>query len=95
MLCGFDFTHLVVQRPGPPPSRPPPRLTPSPDQRQQHAGLFEDEAAVPDANTDSASTTTQQVRLIILPLRPGYFYMTVIICRGTIIQDKKNFCLVG
>ncbi|XP_070786874.1 myc box-dependent-interacting protein 1b isoform X1 [Enoplosus armatus] len=50
----------VVQRPGPPPSRPPPRLTPSPDQRQQHAGLLEDEASVPDANTDSTTTTTQQ-----------------------------------
>ncbi|XP_070786875.1 myc box-dependent-interacting protein 1b isoform X2 [Enoplosus armatus] len=48
------------KRPGPPPSRPPPRLTPSPDQRQQHAGLLEDEASVPDANTDSTTTTTQQ-----------------------------------
>ncbi|XP_022618674.1 myc box-dependent-interacting protein 1-like isoform X3 [Seriola dumerili] len=62
----------VVQRPGPPPSRPPPRLTPSPDQRrqqqQQHVGVCEEEkekeevedASVPEANTDSTSTTTQQ-----------------------------------
>ncbi|XP_065808267.1 myc box-dependent-interacting protein 1b isoform X3 [Labrus bergylta] len=60
----------VVKRPGPPPSRPPPRLTPSPDQRQRHAEQFEDEdeavaeaeaePTVPDANTDCTSTTTQQ-----------------------------------
>ncbi|XP_027147403.1 myc box-dependent-interacting protein 1b isoform X4 [Larimichthys crocea] len=43
------------QRPGPPPSRPPPRLTPSPDQRQQHVDLSEDEA-----NTDFTTTTTQK-----------------------------------
>ncbi|XP_022618673.1 myc box-dependent-interacting protein 1-like isoform X2 [Seriola dumerili] len=60
------------KRPGPPPSRPPPRLTPSPDQRrqqqQQHVGVCEEEkekeevedASVPEANTDSTSTTTQQ-----------------------------------
>uniref|UniRef100_A0A7N6FEL3 Myc box-dependent-interacting protein 1 n=1 Tax=Anabas testudineus TaxID=64144 RepID=A0A7N6FEL3_ANATE len=62
-VCGFDLT-LLAQRPGPPPSRPPPRLTPSPDQKRQHVDLFEneDEASVPDANTD-ATTRTQQVRL--------------------------------
>ncbi|XP_044043168.1 myc box-dependent-interacting protein 1b isoform X8 [Siniperca chuatsi] len=50
----------VVQKPGPPPSRPPPRCTPSPDQRQQHVDMSEDEASVPDANTDPTTTTTQQ-----------------------------------
>lgn len=65
-LCGFDLTLLMGQRPGPPPSRPPPRLTPSPDQRQQHVDLSEDEA-----NTDFTTTTTQKVRLI--NLHPAYF----------------------
>ncbi|XP_035479289.1 myc box-dependent-interacting protein 1b isoform X1 [Scophthalmus maximus] len=46
----------VAQRPGPPPSRPPPRPSPSPDQVRSHAGLFEDEAPVPDTNADSAGT---------------------------------------
>uniref|UniRef100_A0A3Q1FK77 Bridging integrator 1b n=1 Tax=Acanthochromis polyacanthus TaxID=80966 RepID=A0A3Q1FK77_9TELE len=49
----------AVQRPGPPPSRPPPRLTPSPDQRQQRAGQLEDETSVPDTNTDSTDTALQ------------------------------------
>ncbi|AWO96104.1 putative myc box-dependent-interacting protein 1 [Scophthalmus maximus] len=44
------------KRPGPPPSRPPPRPSPSPDQVRSHAGLFEDEAPVPDTNADSAGT---------------------------------------
>ncbi|XP_047187005.1 myc box-dependent-interacting protein 1b isoform X4 [Scophthalmus maximus] len=50
------------KRPGPPPSRPPPRPSPSPDQVRSHAGLFEDEAPVPDTNADSAGTkaTEQQ-----------------------------------
>ncbi|XP_076579160.1 myc box-dependent-interacting protein 1b isoform X2 [Chaetodon auriga] len=48
------------KKPGPPPSRPPPRLTPSPDQRQQHGGLFEDEASGPVESTDPSATTTQQ-----------------------------------
>uniref|UniRef100_A0A671YZZ2 Myc box-dependent-interacting protein 1 n=1 Tax=Sparus aurata TaxID=8175 RepID=A0A671YZZ2_SPAAU len=56
VLCGFDLTLLAVPRPGPPPSRPPPRLTPSPDLRQQHE--------VPDAITEPASPpSTEQVRL--------------------------------
>ncbi|XP_015249175.1 PREDICTED: myc box-dependent-interacting protein 1-like isoform X2 [Cyprinodon variegatus] len=46
---------------GPPPNRPPPRLTPSPDPKQQIAGMFEEEALEPDANTNSSSTT-QEVR---------------------------------
>ncbi|XP_039649684.1 myc box-dependent-interacting protein 1b isoform X9 [Perca fluviatilis] len=45
----------AVQRPGPPPSRPPPRLTPS-----QHVGPTEDEVSVPDAHSDSSSTTTTE-----------------------------------
>ncbi|XP_008293069.1 myc box-dependent-interacting protein 1 isoform X1 [Stegastes partitus] len=49
----------VVQRPGPPPSRPPPRLTPSPDQRQQRVGQLEDEASVPEADTESTNTAPQ------------------------------------
>uniref|UniRef100_A0A3Q1DCA3 Myc box-dependent-interacting protein 1 n=1 Tax=Amphiprion ocellaris TaxID=80972 RepID=A0A3Q1DCA3_AMPOC len=51
--------NLLIYRPGPPPSRPPPRLTPSPDQRQQHAGQLEDETSVPDANTESTDTALQ------------------------------------
>nr|XP_043875895.1 myc box-dependent-interacting protein 1b isoform X3 [Solea senegalensis] len=52
----------VEQRLGPPPSRPPPRLTPSPDQRRENAALFEDEASESDANADSTTTpaTTQK-----------------------------------
>nr|XP_046238733.1 myc box-dependent-interacting protein 1b isoform X3 [Scatophagus argus] len=50
----------VGQRPGPPPSRPPPRLTPSPDQRKQHVDLLEGEASEPDANTDATASSTQQ-----------------------------------
>uniref|UniRef100_A0AAQ6IPY8 BAR domain-containing protein n=1 Tax=Anabas testudineus TaxID=64144 RepID=A0AAQ6IPY8_ANATE len=59
-----ESASSLPKRPGPPPSRPPPRLTPSPDQKRQHVDLFEneDEASVPDANTD-ATTRTQQVRL--------------------------------
>ncbi|XP_044043167.1 myc box-dependent-interacting protein 1b isoform X7 [Siniperca chuatsi] len=57
----------VVQKPGPPPSRPPPRCTPSPDQRQQHVDMSEDEASVPDANTDPTTTTTQQLSCLLLP----------------------------
>uniref|UniRef100_A0A3B4V4C9 Bridging integrator 1b n=1 Tax=Seriola dumerili TaxID=41447 RepID=A0A3B4V4C9_SERDU len=79
----------VVQRPGPPPSRPPPRLTPSPDQRrqqqQQHVGVCEEEkekeevedASVPEANTDSTSTTTQQSSVTNGSdgeLPPGFIY---------------------
>lgn len=63
---GFDLTLLVVQRPGPPLSRP--ELTPSPDQRKQHIDLFEGEASEPEANTDPTTTSRQQVRLIILTL---------------------------
>lgn len=55
------LTRLVVQKLGPPPNRPPPRLTPSPDPKQQIAGMFEEEALEPDANTNSSSTT-QEVR---------------------------------
>uniref|UniRef100_A0A8D2ZFS2 Myc box-dependent-interacting protein 1 n=1 Tax=Scophthalmus maximus TaxID=52904 RepID=A0A8D2ZFS2_SCOMX len=56
--------HHTVGQPGPPPSRPPPRPSPSPDQVRSHAGLFEDEAPVPDTNADSAGTkATEQVRL--------------------------------
>ncbi|XP_035854565.1 myc box-dependent-interacting protein 1b isoform X3 [Sander lucioperca] len=43
------------KRPDPPPSRPPPRLPPS-----QHVGPTEDKASVPDAHTDSSSTTTTE-----------------------------------
>lgn len=57
---GLDLTHLVVQRPGPPPSRP--QLTPSPDQRRQHVDRLEDEALGPGADEDPM-TVRQQVRL--------------------------------
>ncbi|XP_044043162.1 myc box-dependent-interacting protein 1b isoform X2 [Siniperca chuatsi] len=55
-----DSASSPPKKPGPPPSRPPPRCTPSPDQRQQHVDMSEDEASVPDANTDPTTTTTQQ-----------------------------------
>ncbi|XP_044043169.1 myc box-dependent-interacting protein 1b isoform X9 [Siniperca chuatsi] len=69
----------VVQKPGPPPSRPPPRCTPSPDQRQQHVDMSEDEASVPDANTDPTTTTTQQSASAVTngsdgELPPGFVY---------------------
>ncbi|XP_029282575.1 myc box-dependent-interacting protein 1b, partial [Cottoperca gobio] len=67
----------VVQRPGPPPSRPPPRLTPSPDPRQQHVGPTEDEASVLDADTDCSTTTTQQSAVTNGSdgeLPPGFIY---------------------
>ncbi|XP_041834741.1 myc box-dependent-interacting protein 1b isoform X8 [Melanotaenia boesemani] len=50
----------VVQKPGPPPSRPPPRLTPSPDPREQHVSPLEAEPSGPAANTDSINATPQQ-----------------------------------
>ncbi|XP_041834743.1 myc box-dependent-interacting protein 1b isoform X10 [Melanotaenia boesemani] len=49
----------VVQKPGPPPSRPPPRLTPSPDPREQHVSPLEAEPSGPAANTDSINATPQ------------------------------------
>ncbi|KAM9327915.1 myc box-dependent-interacting protein 1b isoform 1-T1 [Pholidichthys leucotaenia] len=54
-----DLASSAPKRPGPPPSRPPPRLTPSPNQRQQNASPFENEASGPDSNIDSATTTAQ------------------------------------
>ncbi|XP_038571085.1 myc box-dependent-interacting protein 1b isoform X11 [Micropterus salmoides] len=63
----------VVQRPGPPPSRP----TPSPDQRKKRVDSFEDEASVPDANTDSSTKTTQQSAVTNGSdgeLPPGFIY---------------------
>uniref|UniRef100_A0A087YJB7 Myc box-dependent-interacting protein 1 n=1 Tax=Poecilia formosa TaxID=48698 RepID=A0A087YJB7_POEFO len=54
------FFHLVaLQKLGPPPSRPPPRLSPSPDPKQQIAALLEDEAAAPDSDSDPTSITQQ------------------------------------
>ncbi|KAF0045864.1 hypothetical protein F2P81_002393 [Scophthalmus maximus] len=58
------------KRPGPPPSRPPPRPSPSPDQVRSHAGLFEDEAPVPDTNADSAGTKATEQRPGPPPSRP-------------------------
>ncbi|XP_075333446.1 myc box-dependent-interacting protein 1b isoform X2 [Odontesthes bonariensis] len=55
---GGSAPKLVVQKPGPPPSRPPPRLTPSPDPRAEQVDLFEDG---PVANMDATSTTPQLV----------------------------------
>uniref|UniRef100_A0AAQ5X947 Myc box-dependent-interacting protein 1 n=1 Tax=Amphiprion ocellaris TaxID=80972 RepID=A0AAQ5X947_AMPOC len=54
--------NLLIYRPGPPPSRPPPRLTPSPDQRQQHAELT---AAVVKAIHDYAATDGDELELKI------------------------------
>ncbi|XP_041834736.1 myc box-dependent-interacting protein 1b isoform X3 [Melanotaenia boesemani] len=48
------------KKPGPPPSRPPPRLTPSPDPREQHVSPLEAEPSGPAANTDSINATPQQ-----------------------------------
>ncbi|XP_078099834.1 myc box-dependent-interacting protein 1b isoform X5 [Sander vitreus] len=63
----------AVQRPDPPPSRPPPRLTPS-----QHVGPTENEASVPDAHTDSSSTTTTEQSAVTNgsddKLPPGFLY---------------------
>ncbi|KAM4601776.1 myc box-dependent-interacting protein 1b [Polymixia lowei] len=42
---------------GPPPSRPPPRVTPSPDQTQDD--VYEEEASVPDADQTSAAPAPQ------------------------------------
>uniref|UniRef100_A0A671YZY3 Myc box-dependent-interacting protein 1 n=1 Tax=Sparus aurata TaxID=8175 RepID=A0A671YZY3_SPAAU len=71
VLCGFDLTLLAVPRPGPPPSRPPPRLTPSPDLRQQHE--------VPDAITEPASPpSTEQVRLFFC----AYFLVQSAVTNG-------------
>ncbi|KAF7656881.1 hypothetical protein LDENG_00035180 [Lucifuga dentata] len=50
-----DSTSSPPKRPGALPSRPPPRLTPSPDQRQQHGVLLEDESPLPDAATTPQS----------------------------------------
>uniref|UniRef100_A0A3B3VWW6 Myc box-dependent-interacting protein 1 n=1 Tax=Poecilia latipinna TaxID=48699 RepID=A0A3B3VWW6_9TELE len=56
------FFHLVaLQKLGPPPSRPPPRLSPSPDPKQQIAALLEDEAAAPDSDSDPTSITQQSL----------------------------------
>ncbi|XP_026217203.1 myc box-dependent-interacting protein 1b isoform X2 [Anabas testudineus] len=73
-----ESASSLPKRPGPPPSRPPPRLTPSPDQKRQHVDLFEneDEASVPDANTD-ATTRTQQSAVTNgsdSELPPGFLY---------------------
>ncbi|XP_078099831.1 myc box-dependent-interacting protein 1b isoform X2 [Sander vitreus] len=61
------------KRPDPPPSRPPPRLTPS-----QHVGPTENEASVPDAHTDSSSTTTTEQSAVTNgsddKLPPGFLY---------------------
>uniref|UniRef100_A0A665W180 Myc box-dependent-interacting protein 1 n=1 Tax=Echeneis naucrates TaxID=173247 RepID=A0A665W180_ECHNA len=67
----------LMDLPGPPPGRPPPRLTPSPDQRQQHADMFDDEASPPDTHTESTSTTTQQSSATSSSdgeLPPGFLY---------------------
>uniref|UniRef100_A0A8D2ZG24 Bridging integrator 1b n=1 Tax=Scophthalmus maximus TaxID=52904 RepID=A0A8D2ZG24_SCOMX len=87
------MTKLEEQRqlkPGPPPSRPPPRPSPSPDQVRSHAGLFEDEAPVPDTNADSAGTkATEQVRLtdhlhqILVFNKESSLCLYAINCRGT------------
>ncbi|CAJ1086892.1 myc box-dependent-interacting protein 1b isoform X1 [Xyrichtys novacula] len=72
-----ESASSAPKRPGPPPSRPPPRLTPSPDQRQQHASLLEDEATVPDTDTDYTSATTQQSAVTNGSggdLPPGFLY---------------------
>ncbi|XP_035854575.1 myc box-dependent-interacting protein 1b isoform X15 [Sander lucioperca] len=61
------------KRPDPPPSRPPPRLPPS-----QHVGPTEDKASVPDAHTDSSSTTTTEQSAVTNgsddKLPPGFLY---------------------
>ncbi|XP_070711924.1 myc box-dependent-interacting protein 1b isoform X3 [Pempheris klunzingeri] len=72
-----ESASSAPKKPGPPPSRPPPRLTPSPDQRQQHADMYADEASAPDADTQSASTTTQQSAVTNGSdgeLPPGFLY---------------------
>lgn len=58
VFSDFGLTLLVVQRPGPPPSRP--ELTPSPDQSHNPFG---GKNSGSDANTE-ITTTTPQVRLI-------------------------------
>ncbi|XP_038571095.1 myc box-dependent-interacting protein 1b isoform X12 [Micropterus salmoides] len=68
-----DSASSPPKRPGPPPSRP----TPSPDQRKKRVDSFEDEASVPDANTDSSTKTTQQSAVTNGSdgeLPPGFIY---------------------
>ncbi|XP_055362596.1 myc box-dependent-interacting protein 1b isoform X2 [Betta splendens] len=48
------------ERPGPPSSRPPSRLTPSPDQRQQHVALFDEEDEASGSDADKSTATTKQ-----------------------------------
>ncbi|XP_035984437.1 myc box-dependent-interacting protein 1b isoform X3 [Fundulus heteroclitus] len=55
-----ESTSPAPKKLGPPPSRPPPRLTPSPDPKQQSLGMLEEEASAADTNTDASSTTQQQ-----------------------------------
>ncbi|RVE75208.1 hypothetical protein OJAV_G00014330 [Oryzias javanicus] len=52
-----DSATVAPKKPGPPPSRPPPRLTPSPDLRQHCAD--EDEDSVPATTKESTSPTQQ------------------------------------
>ncbi|KAM4538551.1 myc box-dependent-interacting protein 1b isoform 1-T1 [Fundulus diaphanus] len=54
-----ESTSPAPKKLGPPPSRPPPRLTPSPDPKQQSLGMLEEEVSAPDTNTDASSTTQQ------------------------------------
>ncbi|XP_053272986.1 myc box-dependent-interacting protein 1b isoform X1 [Pleuronectes platessa] len=73
-----DSASSAPKRLGPPPSRPPPRPSPSPDPGQQQVSLFDDEASVPDSNTDSATTTTTQQIAVTNgsdgELPPGFIY---------------------
>uniref|UniRef100_A0A3B3DNV8 Bridging integrator 1b n=1 Tax=Oryzias melastigma TaxID=30732 RepID=A0A3B3DNV8_ORYME len=54
-----DSATVAPKKPGPPPSRPPPRLTPSPDLRQHCADEDDDEDLVP-ATTKGSTSPTQQ-----------------------------------
>ncbi|XP_076008586.1 myc box-dependent-interacting protein 1b [Genypterus blacodes] len=44
-----------TNRPGPPPNRPPSRLTPSPEQTEQHGSLFEDDSTATPQQCESSS----------------------------------------
>uniref|UniRef100_A0A3B3X1H4 Myc box-dependent-interacting protein 1 n=1 Tax=Poecilia mexicana TaxID=48701 RepID=A0A3B3X1H4_9TELE len=82
---------------GPPPSRPPPRLSPSPDPKQQIAALLEDEAAAPDSDSDPTSITQQSsvTNGADADLPPGFLYKVKAVHEYTATDNDELELKVG
>ncbi|XP_038158229.1 myc box-dependent-interacting protein 1b isoform X2 [Cyprinodon tularosa] len=92
-----ESTSPAPKKLGPPPNRPPPRLTPSPDPKQQIAGMFEEEALEPDANTNSSSTTQESsvTNGSDAELPPGFLYKVKAVHEYTATDNDELELKVG